>query len=58
MKYYKNYVLKKINDIQIEEINKQHKIALEYYNLQNIKIDPPIIPYQYNKKYVWYKVDN
>ena len=46
MKYYKNYVLKILTDKQIE-------------TLSNIFIndEPLIIPYHFNKKVYWCRVD-
>ena len=58
MKVYKNYILKKLNKNQVDEINKQHIIALKYWHKSDVKIDQPIIPYENNSNYYWFKVDN
>jgi hypothetical protein len=56
MKFYKNYVLKKLSNEQITQINIDYKRALKFFK-NNIRLDPPIIPYEYNKNYYWYKIN-
>ena len=46
MKYYKNYVLKILTDEQIKILSNVNKI--------NEKL---IIPYEYNKKIYWFRLD-
>jgi len=55
MKFYKNYVLKKLSNDQITQINKNYERALKIFK-NNIKLNPPIISYEYNKNYYWYKI--
>lgn len=53
----KNYVLKKLSNKEINEINKQHEKCYNYWLSKNIKIEKQIIAYNKNINYVWYRVD-
>ena len=53
----KNYVLKKLTQKEIEQINKQHIKAYNYWLSKNITIEPQIIEYDRNINYVWYRID-
>ena len=46
MKYYKNYVLKILTDEQIK--------TLSHVFINN---EPLIIPYEFNKKLYWFRID-
>ena len=53
----KNYVLKKISKQELNEINKHHLKAFNYWLSKNIIIEPQTIKYDKNINYVWYRVD-
>lgn len=57
MKYLNNYILKKLNESQVDIITKEYKKANTYWKQYNIYIEPQIIPYSENKNYYRYKVD-
>ena len=54
MKYYKNYILKKLTEVQVKQIKKDYENSLKYFK----NTEPLIIPYEYNSKYYYYKIDS
>jgi len=45
MKYFNNYIITKLNNIQVIIINIKHKKANELWEKYNIIIEPQNIPY-------------
>ena len=53
----KNYILKKLTQQELNEINKHHLKVFTYWKNRNIIIEPQTIKYDKNNDYIYYRVD-
>jgi hypothetical protein len=56
MKYYQNYILKKLTKEEAQQIIILEEKAKKYWK-NKLFLEPQIIPYSFNNNYYWYKVD-